>query len=141
MFYGRRQLGQWLDIAIQCADANRTPSLPVDCPMLRIKRASDGATIYSREMPICEKQGTAIGLFLGQVFLGSDFHTGEHAVQIAYTVGSHTTIETGTFQITGGGNPNGQVIGMAWFDRPNRSNILYQVESGRIIRGSNPRIK
>ena len=139
MFLGRLQLGQWLDLNLQCGDANHTPAIPVDCPMMTIRRASDSVAVYTKEMPITEKQGVPIGLFTAKVFLGSAFNVGQYTVEIAYTVGSFTDVQTRTFRIIESGNPNGQVIGMAFFRRPNRDNILYQTESGRILRGSNPR--
>lgn len=140
MFFGRAQLGKWLYIGVQCVDANRTPSLPVDAPILKIKRASDGVTVYSREIPLIDKQGVSIGFFMAQVFLGIAFNPGSYATEITYTVGTNSVILTGAFRVIDGGHPNGQVIGMAWFDRPNRSNIVYQVEAGRIMKGANPRV-
>ncbi len=140
MFLGRRQLGEWLDISLQCQDGNKTPSLPVDAPVCTIRRGSDGVSVYNREMPIVEKEGVANGLFMAKVFLGTGFVAGSYTVQMAFTVGSFTDIQFRGFKIVAAGNPNGQLIGMAYFRRPNRASILYQVEAGRILRGSNPKI-
>lgn len=140
MFLGRRQLGQWIDVCVQATEADKTPALPVEPPVVTIRRASDGVSVYNREMPIVEKQGTGIGLFAARVFLGDGFSAGQYNVQIAFTVGSFTDLQLRTFTIVGGGHPNGQVFGMAYFKRPNRANIIYQTESGSLLRGSNPKI-
>lgn len=140
MFLGRRQLGTWLDIALQCKDADETPSLPADPPMLTIRRASDNVVIYSGEMPIVEKAGTAIGFFRAKIFLGTDFITGNYNVQMAFAVGSFTDLQLRAFSVVAGGHPNGQTIGMAYFRRPNRAHVIYQVEDGRVLKGSNPKL-
>lgn len=140
MFLGRRQLGQWINISCQCTDEDDTPSLPTEPPMLTIRRASDGVAVYTKEMPIIEKQGTAIGYFIAKVFLGTGFGDGLYTVEMAYQVGSFGSLVIRSFEILPGGNPNGQVIGMAFYRRPSRTNVVYQVEAGRIMRGSNPSI-
>lgn len=139
-FLGKAQLGQWLSFALQCTDANDTPAMPVDTPMLRIRRASDGVTAYNKEMPVTEKEGTAIGLFIARVFLGTGFQAGYHTAEMSFTAGAFTAIQLRTFEISPGGNPNGVALGMNYYRRPNASHVLYQVEAGRILRGTNPRI-
>ncbi len=140
MFLARRQLGQWLEISLQCKNGNNTPSLPADPPMLTIRRASDNVVVYSGEMPIVEKAGVAIGYFRAKIFLGSDFIIGNYNVQMAFTVGSFTDLQSRTFSVVAGGHSNGQVIGMASFRRPNRTHVIYQVEDGRVLKGSNPKL-
>jgi hypothetical protein len=140
MFLGRRQLGAWVTIGLQCKDGNGTPSLPEDPPMLTIRRASDNVVVYNGEMPIVEKAGTAIGYFKSKIFLGTAFIAGNYNVEMAFAVGSFTDLQTRTFTIVAGGHPNGQVIGMAFFRRPNRTHVIYQCEDGRLLKGSNPKI-
>ena len=139
-YLGRFQLGNWLNIRLQCTDINDTPAMPVDAPHLTIRRMSDGVVVYSKEMPVVEKEGTAIGLFEARVRLGSAFAGGGHTVQMAFTVGADTFIQNHGFDIVAGGNVNGTALSSHYYRRPDANHILYQVEAGRIMQGSNPRI-
>ncbi len=139
-YLGRFQLGNWVNIVLQCTDIDGSPAMPVDSPHLTIRRSSDGAVVYSKEMPVAEKEGQAIGLFVSRVRLGSDFAVGTHTIQKAFTVGADTFIESNGFDVVQAGNVNGTAIGTYYYRRPNAHHVLYQVESGRILRGSNPRI-
>lgn len=138
-FLGNRQLGEWLDVVLQCKDIDGTPSMPVEPPFLTIWNSS-GTSEYAREMPVSEKEGVSIGLFVAKVFLGSGFSMGEHGLQIAFTVGSDSFLAHRTFRITEGGSARGIALGAYFYRRPNANHVVYQVESGSVLKGTNPKV-
>ena len=51
-----------------------------------------------------------------------------------------TFMEMDYFEIIPGGNEEGQVLGMAFYHRPEADHVVYQTESGKIFKGRNPTV-
>lgn len=136
MYLGRQQLGTWIDIYLQCRDSAKTPTMPDAVPTIRI-RDSLGVLVHSGLMPIVERDRA---LFCTRLLLGAGFAVGTQTVEMAYLIAGATKIDSRTFEISPAGNPTGQVLGMTYFHHPSADSIVYQVESGSILRGKNPKV-
>lgn len=140
MYLGRQQLGTWLDVYLNCVNASRTPTLPDAVPTIRIRRCSDNAVVYTGLMPIVEKEGSAIGLFCSRLLLGIGFSVGTHTVTMFYVSGGQRFEVSKTFEIMAAGDPKGQVLAMIYLHNPSADYIVYQVESGLLMKGKNPKV-
>lgn len=134
-YLGRQQLGTYLDVYFQSRLAG-VATLPDAVPSVRIYSAS--SLVYSKKMPIIDKSYSP-GLFRSQVFLGTGFDVGQHTVHIGYAIAGNPKVEIRNFEIVPGGNVLGQVLGMTYVHYPQADFIVYQTESGLILRGKNAR--
>ena len=135
-YLGRMQLGTYLDIYWQIRSSGM-PTLPDAVPTIKITKSSNGAVEYSGLMPVADKNVTP-GLFCSRLFLGSGFSNGTHSVTTFALVGGNQKIDVRTFEIIPGGNQLGQVVNMTYYHNPAADHLIYQVESGRLMRGKNP---
>lgn len=140
MYLGRQQLGTWLDVYLPCVNASRTPTMPDAVPTIKITRDSDSAVVYNGLMPVVEKTGSTLGLFCARLLLGSGFSVGLHSVRLVYVRSGLAVIEDRKFEIMPAGNSAGQALSMYYFHHPSAEHVVYQLESGEILRGKNPRI-
>lgn len=112
------------------------PSVP---PLMRV-RDSSNAIVMSKPIPLLDKS-IQIGLFAYHILLDDTFSVGAYTVDLFYTVGAKNRIESHNFSILPGGHPDGCALGMTWYHRPHADFIVYQVETGRILKGKNPRVQ
>jgi hypothetical protein len=106
---------------------------------MMVVRDSSNADVVSKPIPLLDKT-IQLGLFAYHIFLDDNFSVGSYTVDLFYAVGSKNGIETHNFSIIAGGDPNGCALGMYWYHRPHADFVVYQVESGKILRGKNPRV-
>ncbi len=137
MYLGRFQLGTWLDVWLQTTNASSTPVMPDYVPHMKVWSSS--ALVTAEEMPLVDKT-IQVGVFRSQVFLGSSYATGLYEINVFYRSGSKHGMEQHTFEVIAGGDADGQVLGMYFYHRPQADYIVYQVESGQILKGKNPRV-
>lgn len=137
MYLGRRQLGQRLPLGIQCRDASGTPTAPSVPPFLEIW--SGTTLVLSQEMPIRDRYSVT-GLFHFKQFLDSRFAAGFYQVLYHYVVGSHVGIDADEFEIVAGGNDDGSIIAMTYFQKPQAGFIVYQTDAGLVLQGRNPHL-
>ena len=137
MFMGRKQLGTWINVWLQCRNGD-VPTMPDSIPWLKIWRP-DGALAMALGIPVMDKT-IARGLFCLPLFLGSEFSAGQHSLAAFYAIGGASMVQTGTMAIIAGGDADGAVLGMHWYHRPHADFVVYQRESGKVFRGRNPRI-
>ena len=140
MYLGRNQLGTWLDVYLPCVNADRTPLMPDAVPTIKIRRASDGVVVYTDIMGVVEKSGSPIGLFCSRLLLSSGFAVGLHDVTMVYVAGGVTFTELRTFEIMQGGHQRGQVLSMIFAHFPQHDDVVYQCESGVILKGKSPKL-
>lgn len=113
--------------------------MPTYVPGIKVKRASDEATVLNQLMPVVDKT-VQVGLFCSRIFLGSLFAVGMHSVTMTYTVGAKVGIENRVFEVMAGGDPRGQVLSLYYLHKPHNDYLVYQAEAGVILKGTNPRI-
>lgn len=92
-------------------------------------------------MPI-EDRYVLTGWFRSTLFLGRLYATGFYTVVYYYTTNGVTVqgLDTDNFEVVGGGDARGAVIGTYFYDRPEARYIVQGLESGSIIKGRNPTV-
>lgn len=139
MDHGRRQLGTRLDLWLQCVDGAGAPAMPDDVPQLKIWDAAGDLTLDTR-MPVFDRF-KSVGLFHLEAFLGAGYAAGKYNLSMTYVADGYHGIETGTFEIVGGGHQDGSVVGTYFYHRPHADFIVKQTETGTISRGRNPKVQ
>ena len=133
---GRFQLGQTLSLLLLTVDGSGTPQVPLVPPWLKIWQGA--SLILKAEMPIIERFKQT-GLFLARVFLGPAFTPALYEVEYTYQIdGSYNGVVTDNFEIMPGGNADGNVMSMYFYDRPQAQFIVQSLDSGKIVQGRNP---
>jgi len=136
MFLGDFQLGRTVILDVQTTNASGTPTVPDDAPTCRIYSAA-GALVQSKLMPVVEPEQVT-GLFGLPVFLGLEFATGYYLVLLRWAISGTTYAEARSFRIVAGGDVEGAVVDMHWFQRPHANYLVHVLESGYVRKGQNP---
>lgn len=136
MWLGRHKLGDVITLACQCVNGSGTPTVPDDAPYARIYNGA-GTLIKTARMPIADSFKVT-GYFSRPLHLGAEFSVGRIAVFYSWTISSTGYGDRDEFEIVAGGNPDGQVIAMHSFDRPDSNFVIYEAASGRLLKGRNP---
>src|SRR5690606_12957960 len=136
---GRFQLGDWVPIVMQAVTAAGTPALPDDAPTATVFAASDPTSaIATRNLPIRDRYGTT-ALFGADLRLDGDYAAGSYLVVLQW---AHSTTGHGDllmFDVVGGGDADGNVIGQYVSQRPEGQMVVYQLDSGKLQIAMNPR--
>lgn len=140
-FIGRYKLGDAVPLYVKTVDTNGVATLPDDCPTVKVWNSS-GTLILNQKMPIIERF-TQTGNFCYPLFLGVLWATGTYTAVYYWTTGSQTFngLDCDTFEIVDGGNKDGNVIAMYFFDRPQAKYVVYETDSGVLIQGRNPTVQ
>jgi hypothetical protein len=135
---GRYQLGEEIPLSVLCVDADGAPANPSVAPHMDIYR---GATqvLAGKLLPQLDPGG-ATGLFGLRLFLGADFSEGRHTVVYRYLTGSYLGQQTEEFEVVAGGHRDGAVLAMHWYERPHARFVVQQLDSGKLVKGRNPRV-
>ncbi len=72
--------------------------------------------------------------------LGPEYGLGSYTVSVTYTVQGTSQSVLDAFEICGGGDPNGPVISLYSYDRPEGRYVLAQLGVGRLAQGRNPKL-
>lgn len=135
---GDVQLGAEVPITVQCK-AGVIPTTPDFAPVLSLYDA-DGALIERRVMA-ADNQTQVPGLFRSQLFLNALYEAGPVTGHIQWQINGAPYGETVWFRILPGGNANGSVVAATFVRRPAGTYIVWEADSGTILRGTNPRSK
>lgn len=138
MYLGRFPLGREIRIPALCVNAQLVASFPTTAPELDV--FGPLGKIYSGLLMPVRDRSRATGLFYRQVLLNARFSTGKHQAVIRYQIGSYEGQVNHTFDIIAGGDDEGAVIAMHWYERPNGAFIVRQLDSGKIVKGRNPSV-
>lgn len=136
MWIGQIQLGLTLDVPLQTSTAAGLPTLPDQVPSIQVRQASDNAIVYAGLMPIVDHD---LATFSLPLFLGLGFAVGSHTIRMAYSLSGSQRSQDLSFIILPGGEQRGQVLGMAYYHRPDKDWIVWQAEVGLLLTGKNPR--
>lgn len=137
-YLGRYQLGQLVPLSLVTRSADRAPAVPDTAPIAKVYN-SGGTLVATKKMPVVDRDAQT-GLFQYPLFLGPEYATGEYMVDIGYLISASAFAETFTFEVVAGGDSDGEVIAMYFYERPHAEHIVYQVSSGRLKQGRNPRV-
>jgi hypothetical protein len=136
-FLGRYQLGWTVPLTLQVKDDDSAPSVPTNPPYAKVY-LPDGA-IFSYEMAVVTP-GAVTGVFHFPLFLGPGFTAGQTRIVYTYRVGSDYGMDEDTLEIIPGGDDEGSVVAMHWYERPQARIVVQSLENGTIVSGRNPRL-
>ncbi len=136
MYLGAAQLGERFPIGAFCdsAFAGGAAVSPASAPTITVWNDA-GSVVYQGAIPPVDLTAGQ-GLFSRTLHLGPAFSVGRHAVKVDY--GTRSAIAH--FEILPGGSTDGAVIAIAYVDRPHARFVVQQLDSGRIVRGREPRV-
>lgn len=140
-YLGRWQQGEIFPLAVTTTTPAGAAADPQAEPVATVYR--DGATLtrVKQVTLAAHDRGAAAGEFRLSLLLGAEFSTaGRYLVVIRWvTAGGVARVRTGTFYLLPGGSADGSVIGLVFVTRPDASHLVMQTDSGRMLRGRNPR--
>ena len=140
-YLGRWQPGEFLPLQVVTTKPGRVAQDPTREPVATIYRDGSSLTLVRQVTLAAHDRGAAVGAFRLPLFLGAEFSvSGRYLVVIRWTtVAGVARCRAGTFYLLPGGSADGAVIGMAFVSRPDANHLVMQTDSGRMLRGRNPR--
>lgn len=140
VYAGRYQQGEELPLALATCTAAGVPADPDDDPVVSVYRdASPPVLVETRKLAAADR-GLGPGSFRLPLFLGPLYSApGRHLLVFRYAVGGAGRSVPGAFTLLPGGNADGAVIAQTFVARPDANHLIAECDSGRFIRGRNPR--
>lgn len=135
MFIGRYQLGKMVPLLLVTRNSAGAPAVPNAPPTATLW--SPTTKIGVELLPIIERYVNN-GMFQGHVFLNDTFAVGLYQVSYYFEIGSYQGIENDNFEIMPGGDGDGAINSMYFYQRPQASFIVQSKDSGKIVQGRNP---
>lgn len=137
---GRNQVGQSFSLGLQTLSPSAFSPVgiqdPDDNPLFRIY--STGISTRAYRIPIDKTSYGVVGAFRGAFTPGSYDGVGKYFVLYSYQVGSSSKAILSTFEIVGGGHPNGCTISSFSFGLPSGANMCVHDGSGKVCVGKRP---
>lgn len=126
---------------LQCTNVNDTPDDPSGIPQIQIYRDGSSPSLVQTIQIPAELRGVETGLFRYPLFLGDQYaNAGRYLIVFKWNDSAGMAhVKTAAMHILPGGSADGSVIAMFQSNRPDASHLLFQCDSGRIIRKANPR--
>lgn len=137
-YRGRYQLGQEIPLGVLTVNASGAPSFPTTAPHMDVFSGS-AKVVSGKLLPVVDRGGQT-GYFHYPLYLGPQFAAGRYSVVYRYLVGTYLGQVEDTFEVIAGGDDEGEVLAMHWFERPQADFVVQQLSSGKLVRGRNPRI-
>lgn len=140
-YIGRWQQGEFLPLSVRTTKPGREPEDPAAEPVATIYRDGTSLTLVRQVTMHAHDRGAVTGAFRLSLFLGAEFSvSGRYLVVIRWTTAAGVArCQAATFYLLPGGSADGAVIGMAFVARPDAHHLVLQTDSGRMLRGRNPR--
>lgn len=141
MYLGRYQQGEELPLAVRTTDAAGAPADPQAEPVATIYRDGAALTRVKQVALAAHDRGAVAGAFRLPLFLGAEFSTaGRYLAVIRWaTAGGAARCRTDCFHVLPGGDADGAVVALTFVARPDANHLVMQTDSGRLVRGRNPR--
>jgi len=143
-YKGRYRQGRYYPLSVLCRQGG-VPTWPDDCPSAVFygNAASGGASAGLTErfkLPVIEP-ARITGWFGMPYRLAQDFGTpGYYSVEYRFTIEGTAYTFLDYFQIVPGGTNNGNVIGLAYFPRPQGNYLVQDLDSGRLAQNLGPNV-
>jgi hypothetical protein len=138
MYLGRYQQGDRLPLRVFCSDADDAPVEPDEAPRATIWST---ASICASNIWIPPIHRTASpGLFQYPLHLDSRFPAEYYTAEISWKVNGAPRATIVHFEVVGGGHPDGAVISMYAFSRPQAEFLVFQTDAAKIFKGRNPSV-
>lgn len=141
MFLGRYQQGVELPLTLQCVDAAGAPQDPAHDPVVTVYRDASPPVLIQSIPLAADMRGVVTGFFRRPLFLNHLYGTaGRYLVVFRWQDADGVAhSRAGSFTLLPGGSSDGAVIAMAYVQRPDARYLVWQTDSGRLVRGRNPR--
>lgn len=127
MWLGRHRLGEILKVPLSATLANGSTSLPDSAPRYWIFE-SDGSPVVNGYLPVIDRYGVT-ALFGRGIPLGTLFTTGQYILKVAYAHSSVKNYAIYKFEVIGGGQHSGAIIGASVY-KPRLSNSVVYITDG-----------
>lgn len=137
MYLGRFRLGETVRVPVLGDRA--TASYDVNTPPVCTIYDGSGAKVLHALMPPADPYGAAKRLFALLVRLGSAFAAGRYRVAFNFTTADETTgLKVAHFDVVPGGNAAGNVIAMAYYQRPQATWLVLRTDADTRVLARNP---
>jgi hypothetical protein len=142
MYRGRYQLGTHVPLAVLTVNGSNVPSAPASCPRLEVRTAAGAVVFGDKPVPVQDRYGAEVDatVFAYSLFLDGRFAAGLYTATYRYTLGSYEGVVVDEFEVVAGGDGDGAVIAMHYFDRPHAKFVVMQLDGGSLVKGRNPRV-
>jgi hypothetical protein len=137
MFMGRYYLGHEVPIRVLTVNAARTPTAPDRCPDLEVCDDQGGKVATGVLLPAVDRPAQT-GYFQVRVRLDGRFTAGRYEAVVRYEAGNYQGQVVRPFDVVAGGSTDGAVLAMASFERPHARLVVAQLDSGRLVKKTNP---
>lgn len=140
-YLGRYRQGDYVFLFCQTKDKNGVPTVPVDSPQAKIW-APGGVLVASLQIPVIDRYVPVPGLFAFPLRLDYGFSaTGMYLVNYHYLLPNvFRGLDQDNFEVLEGGNPDGNIVAMYAYQRPNGQFIVQELDSGNLAIGRNPKL-
>lgn len=138
-YRGRYPLGVEIPLGVLCVNASGTPIAPTEAPLLEVYSDAAASPVVVKRIPPLERAAVT-GLFQYPLFLGGAFSAGHHTAVYRWRNGGTQFHSSDTFQVIAGGHEDGAVISLFWYEQPGSRFLVQQLDSGKLVRGRNPRV-
>lgn len=140
VYFGRFQQGTEVPLTLQTDSADGVTEDPASIPHVTIY-LDDGTPGIVETLPIpADLRGVEDGVFRRPLFLNTLYGEGRYLVVMKWLdSGGVARTQLGSFTVLPGGDADGAVIAMYQLVRPDATYLMRQCDSGRLIRGRNPR--
>lgn len=136
-YLGRYQLGQVLTLMTWTTGYQGRIVTPLDYPTATIFD-DNGDVVGVFSLPALDKGNSVFAL---PIFLNLKFSVGRFRVITSYSAsGAYTGALLDYFEVIPGGDPNGPLISLCSYDRPEAGYVLAQMGSGKLAQGATPQI-
>lgn len=137
-YRGRYQIGTHVPLHVLTVNGSNVPSFPTDAPRIEVWSAT-AKVVSNKAVPVVDRFGQT-GLFGHRLFLDGRFSAGRYTVYYRYLVGTYQGVVEDTFEVVAGGDGDGAVIALNYYERPHAVFCVFQLDSGRLVKGRNPRV-
>lgn len=143
-YLGQFQQGDVVPLRMLSATAppSPTPAWPAERGTFRIYKP-DGTRIYNWSPNVVDHYRTGfigVNLRLGSAYTTTGLYTAYMALEVNTTAKGPVTVAVWTFRIVAGGNPDGHVHSLAYWNRPEAQYIVGANEEGEVFQGQNPEV-
>ena len=131
----RLHIGTPVSLSVATVTPALVPTAPSSAPMAKIYNSA-ASLIETVKLPIFD---SSQNLFGKRHLLSASYSAGRYMVIYQWTISAVTYQSAEVFDVLGGGDADGQVIGMEYVALPTGRHVIYETETGKLVSGRNPK--
>lgn len=141
VYLGRYQQGQEVPLVLQCQTQAGLPDDPAAAPAATVYRDGSPPARIETVTLAADLRGVVDGLFRLPLSLDHRYGTaGRYLVVFRWVDGNGYAHQIpGSFTVLPGGSADGSVVALRYVRRPDARYLIWQTDTGRLVRGRNPR--